>query len=89
MRETNQLLLEEIPGPLTEKQKRLLELNLQSGSRLTSMIGNLLDLSKTDAGAMEYELKNQDLIPLVLNALAELEVQDLGRLYDRIPTYFI
>jgi signal transduction histidine kinase len=75
MRETIQLLLEEIPGPLTEKQKRLLELSLQSGKRLTSMIGNLLDLSKTDAGVMEYQLKNQDLIPLVHSAIAELEVQ--------------
>ena len=41
MRETIQIMLEEIPGPLTDKQKRLLELNLQSGIRLTAMIGNL------------------------------------------------
>ena len=75
MRETIQLLLEQIPGPLTEKQKRLLELNLQSGLRLTSMISNLLDLSKTEAGVMEYELKSQDLVPLVRNAISELEVQ--------------
>ncbi len=75
MRETIQLLLEEIPGPLTEKQKRLLQLNLQSELRLTSMISNLLDVSKTEAGVMEYELKSRDLIPLVRNAIAELEVQ--------------
>jgi signal transduction histidine kinase len=75
MRETIQLMLEQIPGPLTDKQKRLLELNLQSGTRLASMISNLLDLSKTEAGVMEYELKGQDLIPLVRNAIAELEVQ--------------
>ncbi len=75
MRETIQLLLEQIPGPLTEKQRRLLELNLQSGMRLTSMISNLLDLSKTEAGVMEYELKSQDLLPLVRNAVAELEMQ--------------
>jgi two-component system sensor histidine kinase GlrK len=75
MRETIQLLLEQIPGPLTEKQKRLLELNLQSELRLTSMISNLLDLSKTEAGVMEYELRSQDLVPLVRNAIAELEVQ--------------
>lgn len=74
MRETIQLLLEQIPGPLNEKQRRLLELNLQSGSRLTSMISNLLDLSKIEAGAMEYELKKQELVPLVRNALAELEM---------------
>ncbi len=75
MQETIQLMLEQIPGPLTEKQKSLLELNLQSVLRLTSMINNLLDLSKAEAGAMEYELKSQDLIPLVRNAIAELEVQ--------------
>jgi two-component system sensor histidine kinase GlrK len=75
MRETIQLMLEEIPGPLTDKQKRLLELNLQSGIRLTSMISNLLDLSKTEAGVMEYELKSHDLVPLVRSAIAELEVQ--------------
>ena len=32
MQETTQLLLERIPGSLTEKQNRLLQLNLQSGS---------------------------------------------------------
>ena len=75
MHETIQLMLEQIPGPLTDKQKRLLELNLQSGMRLTSMIRNLLDLSRTEAGVMEYELKNQDLVPLVRNAIEELNMQ--------------
>jgi signal transduction histidine kinase len=75
MRETIQLLLDEIPGPLNEKQKRFLDLNRQSGARLASMIGNLLDLSRTEAGVMEYELKSRDLIPLVRSAVEELEVQ--------------
>jgi two-component system sensor histidine kinase GlrK len=75
MRETLQLMLEQIPGPLTDKQKRLLELNLQSEYRLTAMIRNLLDLSRIEAGAMEYEMKSQDLVPLVQNAIAEIEVQ--------------
>jgi signal transduction histidine kinase len=75
MRETIQLMLEQIPGPLTDKQKRLLELNLQSEYRLTSMISNLLDLSKIEAGVMVYELKNQNLVPIVQNAIAEIEVQ--------------
>jgi signal transduction histidine kinase len=75
MKETIQIMLEEIPGPLTERQRRMLELNLQSGVRLTSMIANMLDLSKIEAGAMEYELKSRDLVPLVRNATAELEMQ--------------
>lgn len=75
MRETVQLMIDGIPGPLTEKQKRLLELNLQSADRLTSMIRNLLDLSKIEAGTMEYELVRQDLVPLVRAAVGELEVR--------------
>jgi len=75
MRETVQLLMDQIPGPLSDKQKRLLELNLQSGDRLTAMIRNLLDLTKIEAGTMEYELKNRDLVPLVQAAVAGFEVR--------------
>ena len=87
MREILQLLLEQIPGPLTDKQKRLLELNLQSEYRLTAMVRNLLDLSRIEAGVMEYEIKRQDLIPLVQNALAEIEVQ-AGEKQIQIKTAF-
>jgi signal transduction histidine kinase len=75
MREIVHLLLDQLPGPLNDKQKRLLELNQLSGLRLTTMIGNLLDLSRTEAGVMEYELKSQDLVPLVRSAIEELDVQ--------------
>jgi signal transduction histidine kinase len=75
MQETIHLLLEQIPGSLNEKQKRLLELNFQSGRRLSSMLGNLLDLSRMEAGALEYELRTRDLGELVRTALAEFEVQ--------------
>jgi two-component system sensor histidine kinase GlrK len=64
MQETIQLILGGIPGP-----------NLQSSLRLTSMISNLLDLSKIEAGVIEYEMKSQNLIKLVQNAIAEIEVQ--------------
>jgi signal transduction histidine kinase len=72
MQETNRLLLELIPGPLTDKQRRLLELNHASGRRLSAMIGNLLDLSRMEAGVMEYELKANDLADLVRSAAADL-----------------
>ncbi|MDR0843152.1 MAG: HAMP domain-containing protein, partial [Acidobacteriota bacterium] len=75
MRETITLLLEEIPGPLNEKQRRLLDLNRQSGARLTTMIGNLLDLSRTEAGVMEYELQSHDLATLTRNVVEEIGVQ--------------
>jgi signal transduction histidine kinase len=75
MQETNQIMIEEIPGTLNDKQRRLLELNLASGQRLSAMIGNLLDLSRMEAGVMEYELKAIDLAVLVRAATAELQPQ--------------
>ena len=73
MRETVELLLEGIPGELTDGQRRLLELNLKSNRRLFSMIENLLDLSRMEAGVMEYEMKHQDLVPLIQASVAEFE----------------
>jgi two-component system sensor histidine kinase GlrK len=60
---------------LSDRQKRLLQLHLKSNQRLASMIGNLLDLSRMEAGVMEYELQNQDLVPLLQAAVAEFEMQ--------------
>ena len=75
VQETINLLLEEIPGALSPEQKRLLELNLQSTHRLSSMIRNLLDLSRMEAGIVEYQRKSCDLNALALLALSELEPQ--------------
>lgn len=73
IQETIHVLLDQIPGPLSEKQRRLLELNLASGRRLSAMIGNLLDLSRMEAGVMEYELKGNDLAGLARTVVAELQ----------------
>src|SRR5438067_2701818 len=72
MQETTHLILERIPGPLTDKQQRLLELNLQSGKRLAQMIGNILDLSRLEAGIVEYEMQSCDLADLIHNVVMEL-----------------
>ena len=74
MQETTHLMLERIPGPLTEKQQRLLELNLQSGKRLAGMIGNLLDLSRLQAGLVEYEMQTQDVADLLRGVIGEMTV---------------
>jgi len=72
MQETTHLILERIPGPLTEKQERLLQLNLQSGKRLAAMIGNLLDFSRLEAGIVDYEMQLQDVRELVQSVVTEL-----------------
>jgi two-component system sensor histidine kinase GlrK len=72
-RETVHLLMEGIPGPLNEKQRRLLGLCLKSSERLSGMIGNLLDVSKMEAGMMEYQFESCDLVSLASSAVAEFE----------------
>ena len=72
MEETNQLLVEGIPGPVTEDQRRLLDLNLQSVRRLSALIAKLLDLSRMEAGVMEYDMRARDMVPLLQGPAAEL-----------------
>ena len=79
MQETTHMLLEEIPGSLTEKQKRLLDLNLLSSKRLSSMLENLLDMSRLEAGVMEYELTTQELVVLIQTVVSQLEPQALEK----------
>jgi two-component system sensor histidine kinase GlrK len=50
MQETISAILDEVPGPITEKQRTLLLINQQSGQRLSTMLAKLLDLSRLEAG---------------------------------------
>ncbi|MGH7637486.1 MAG: HAMP domain-containing sensor histidine kinase, partial [Gemmatimonadaceae bacterium] len=49
MQETNEVLLDGLGGPLSDRQHRLLEMSRDSGRRLGSMIHKLLDLSRLDS----------------------------------------
>ncbi len=49
LRETTSLLLDEVPGPLSESQRRVLLLQRESADRLGRMIAKLLDLSRLEA----------------------------------------
>lgn len=72
LRETHQILLEEVPGALNDRQRHLLELNLRSSERLSRLISKLLDLSRMEAGALEYELAPHDVRQIVRAGVAEL-----------------
>lgn len=74
MQETIRLLLDEIPGPLNPQQRQLLELNQQSGDRLSHLITNLLDLSRMEAGVMEYSMERQDLSVLIRSVAEEFKL---------------
>jgi signal transduction histidine kinase len=73
MQDNLSLLLDQVPGPLTEKQIRLLGLNLKSAQRLSGMIFNLLDISRMEAGALNYEMEAHNLSEIIRAAVAEIE----------------
>jgi PAS domain S-box-containing protein len=49
-------LLMELPGPLTDEQRRQLDTVQSSGKHLLSIINDLLDLAKIESGNLELEL---------------------------------
>lgn len=71
MQETTRLLLEGTVGDLNDKQERLLRLTLASNERLSAMIGDLLDLARLEAGAMEFETEPLDLTRVSQRTLEE------------------
>jgi two-component system sensor histidine kinase GlrK len=75
IRQIMHLLLQEIPGTLNGQQKDLLRLSYNSSERLAAMVGNLLDISRMEAGSMEYEMAPHDLIPLLEAVISEFDVQ--------------
>jgi signal transduction histidine kinase len=56
-------------GELTDKQEEYLKDIIESGRHLLSLVNDILDLSKIEAGRMELELTNFDLPEAIDNAL--------------------
>ncbi len=65
----SEVLLERMFGEVNEKQVEYLEDILSSGRHLLSLINEILDLSKVEAGRMELELSPFDLPQTLENAL--------------------
>ena len=65
----SEVLLERMFGDLNEKQAEYLDDILGSGRHLLSLINDILDLSKIEAGRMELEMTRFDLPLAIDNAL--------------------
>src|SRR5437764_15454704 len=75
IRQVLHILLQEIPGTVNDQQRDLLRLSYNSAERLSAMVGDLLDVSRMEAGTMEYEIAIHDLISLISTVGGELKVQ--------------
>jgi signal transduction histidine kinase len=65
----SEVLREKMFGELNEKQSEYVDDIVSSGRHLLSLINDILDLSKIEAGRMELELRKFDLPTAVENAL--------------------
>jgi signal transduction histidine kinase len=79
MQETVGVMLDGVVGPVTARQRRMLELTRQSAERLSAMIARILDLSAMEAGAATLDIADHDLTSLVRPALDALALGDPGR----------
>jgi len=79
IREGTVLLLEQVPGPLTPGQRRILDVVQNHCERLWHHIASILDLSKIEAGMMEYERGPSDLAALITRGLDGVRLQALKK----------
>jgi signal transduction histidine kinase len=75
VREAAHLLAEEVPGPLTPKQQRLVEITAASSDRLLGLVNRILDLARLRAGLLPLEQKPVDLDRVVTRGVDELRPQ--------------
>lgn len=75
VREAAHLLAEEVPGPLTAKQARLVAIVRRSTDRLLRLVNQILDMSRLRAGVLPLEYMPLDLDWLIARAIEELRPQ--------------
>jgi two-component system sensor histidine kinase GlrK len=75
VKEATHLLLDGVPGPLTPKQSRLVEIIATSSNRLLGLVSQVLELSRLRARVLPLERRLVDMEKIVVHALEELRPQ--------------
>src|SRR5215510_173770 len=75
VKEATHLLLERVPGSLTPKQGRLLEIIGASSDRLLGLVSQVLELSRLRARVLPLERRPVDMEKVVVHAVEELRPQ--------------
>jgi PAS domain S-box-containing protein len=69
----SELLEQQVPGPLTSRQAEYVDYVISSGRHLLSLVNDVLDLSKVEAGRMELAREWGQLEPVVDAARGSVE----------------
>jgi two-component system sensor histidine kinase GlrK len=72
IKEGTGLLLDGVGGETTDKQRKLLTILAEESNRLIGVVNSLLDLSKLEAGMLNYQFETVNLDPLIRRAVAEI-----------------
>ena len=72
IKEGTGLLLDGVGGDTTDKQRKLLAILAEESNRLIGVVNSLLDLSKMEAGMLNYQFETVNLDPLIRRAVAEI-----------------
>jgi two-component system, NtrC family, sensor histidine kinase GlrK len=73
IKEGTSLLLEGIGGEVTEKQKKILQIISGESRRLIDSVNSSLDLSKMEAGMVDYHFSPGDIHSLIRQAVEEIK----------------
>jgi two-component system sensor histidine kinase GlrK len=74
IREGTTLLWEEIPGPLTPSQREIVNVLRSHSERLYRFLSSVLDLSKMEAGMMEYVRLPSDLSAILARSVQTMQL---------------
>lgn len=63
------LILGGVAGELAPQAKSLIDIAHKNSERLVRLINDILDVEKIESGKMQFEMKRQELMPIILQAL--------------------